>query len=144
MTQARDDDVARDEAKTFWDELHRDRDTADERPNPLLVETVEPLPSGAALDLGCGGGDDTVWLALRGWRVTAVDISTVAVDRVRDRAQELGLGHRVVTERHDLSRTFPGGACDLVSAHYLHTPFALPRSPVLRAAARALRPGVCY
>lgn len=139
--RARDDDLARDEAAVFWDELYLDRSTWGERANPLLVETARTLSPGAALDLGCGGGGDTIWLARRGWQVTAVDVSAVAVDRVRDRARDLGLGDRVRTHRHDLSRTFPGGTYDLVSALYLHTPFALPRSSVLRVAARALRHG---
>ena len=67
--------------------------------NTLLVETAGPLHPGAALDLGCGAGGDTIWLARQGWQVTAVDISTTAVERVRQRARELGLGSRVVTER---------------------------------------------
>jgi SAM-dependent methyltransferase len=131
-----------DEAEAFWDGHHRAHpQTAGERANPLLVETAGPLPPGAALDLGCGGGGDALWLARRGWQVTAVDISSVAVERLRARARELGLGDRVAAERHDLARTFPAGRFDLVSAQYLHTRFALPRNQVLRAAAHALRPG---
>lgn len=132
---------ARDDAAEFWDRLYRDRSTGAERANPLLVETARTLPPGAALDLGCGSGGDTIWLARHCWQVTAVDVSTVAVDRLRDRARGIGLAHRVRTQRHDLSRTFPGGTYDLVSALYLHTPFTLPRTSVLRVAARALRPG---
>lgn len=135
----RDDDPARDEAAVFWDELYRDRSSWGGPPNPLLVETARTLSPGAAPDLGCGGGGDTIWLARHGWQVTAVDVS--AVDRVRELARELGLAHRVRTQRHDLSRSFPSDTYDLVSAVYLHTPFALPRSSVLRVAARALRPG---
>jgi SAM-dependent methyltransferase len=131
-----------DEAELFWEGLYRARDGAwGERANPVLVEIAEPLRPGAALDLGCGAGGDTVWLAQRGWKVTAVDISTTAVEGVRERARELGIGERVTTEQHDLARTFPGGEFDLVSAQYFHTPFASPRSDVLRNAAQALRPG---
>ncbi|GAA0927093.1 class I SAM-dependent methyltransferase [Pseudonocardia zijingensis] len=129
------------EPADFWEHHHRARRIGSERANPLLVETAGPLTPGAALDLGCGAGGDALWLARRGWRVTAVDIAPTAVERVRSRAREFGLGARVVAERHDLAASFPAGAFDLISAQYLHTPFALPRSRVLRTAARALRPG---
>ncbi len=127
-------------AELFWDAhygAHRGGGPA----NPLLVETAGPLHPGAALDLGCGADGDTIWLARQGWQVTAVDVSTTAVECVGGRARELGLSGRVVTERHDLVRTYPGGEFDLVSAQYLHTPFTLPRNRVLRSAAWALRPG---
>jgi SAM-dependent methyltransferase len=130
-----------DPAESFWEKHYRARRAWGERANPLLVETAEHLSPGAALDLGCGGGGDTIWLARHGWQVTAVDISATAVERVRERTRELGLGERVATERHDLARSFPDGEFDLVSAQYFHTPFTLPRSQVLRTAARTLRPG---
>ncbi|MFC4561848.1 class I SAM-dependent methyltransferase [Nocardiopsis mangrovi] len=133
--------AAGDDAERFWERHYGARRAGGERANPLLVETAEPLPPGAALDLGCGAGGDTVWLARRGWDVTAVDISATAVERLRGRARDLGIGGRVTAERHDLARSFPAGDFDLVSAQYLHTPFPLPRSRVLRTAARALRPG---
>ena len=131
----------RDDAELFWERHYGTRVAGGERANPLLVETAEPLPPGAALDLGCGAGGDTIWLARHGWEVTAVDISSTAVERVRARARDLGVGSRVIAGQHDLARSFPGGEFDLVSAQYLHTPFPFPRSRVLRTAARALRPG---
>jgi SAM-dependent methyltransferase len=129
------------DAERFWDNLYDARRAGGERPNPLLVETVEALTAGAALDLGCGAGGDTIWLARQGWDVTAVDISGTAVDQVRKRAHDLGLADRVTAVRHDLSRSFPEGTFDFVSAQYLQTPFAFPRSEVLRTAAHALQPG---
>ncbi|KNE81256.1 MULTISPECIES: SAM-dependent methyltransferase [Streptomyces] len=134
-------DAADDEAGLFWERHYATRSGGGERVNPLLAETAGPLRPGAALDLGCGAGGDTLWLARHGWQVTAVDVSATAVERVRERARELGAGDRVTAERHDLARSFPGGEFDLVSAQYLHTPFPLPRSRILRTAARALRPG---
>lgn len=134
-------DAAGEPAGPFWDKHYRARSTWGARANPLLVETAEPLRPGDALDLGCGPGGDTIWLARHGWQVTAVDISSTAVQRVRERARDLGLGDLVRTQQHDLARSFPGGQFDLVSAQYLHTPFALPRDQVLRTAAKALRPG---
>ncbi|MFC9545159.1 class I SAM-dependent methyltransferase [Streptomyces sp. SID9913] len=129
-------------AVTFWDDVHAARpQAASPRPNARLVETAADLPPGDALDLGCGNGGDALWLAGQGWRVTAVDLSAVAVRRLTERAAGAGLGEQVSARRHDLSRSFPAGRFDLVTSHYLHTPYELDRATVLRRAAQALRPG---
>lgn len=130
------------DAVAFWEERYRDGGgPGADRPNVRLAEIVGDWPPGTVLDLACGPGGDTLWLAERGWRVTAVDISATATERLTERARERGLGDRVLAERHDLSETFPAGEFDLVSAFYFHTPFEFDRTPVLRAAAEALRPG---
>src|ERR1700733_6626996 len=62
-----------------WDErycLH----PADECPTPLLSSTAQTLVPGRALDLACGAGRNALWLASRGWQVTAVDGSSVAIE----------------------------------------------------------------
>ncbi|WP_371525394.1 class I SAM-dependent methyltransferase [Streptomyces sp. NBC_01283] len=133
--------AAEESAESFWERHYRSRRPGAARVNPLLAETASPLRPGAALDLGCGAGGDTIWLAEEGWQVTAVDISTTAVERVRERARELGIADRVAAEQHDLADSFPAGQFDLVSAQYFHTPLQLSRGRVLRTAARALRPG---
>ena len=51
------------------------------RPDGRLVAEVADLTPGRALDAGCGEGADAIWLARRGWTVTAIDISDVAVSR---------------------------------------------------------------
>ncbi|WP_067464212.1 SAM-dependent methyltransferase [Nocardia amamiensis] len=130
------------DAVTFWDGVYAARTPAiDPQPNYRLAETVSSLSPGVALDLGCGDGGDALWLARRGWHVTAIDISAVAVARLADLARTHGLADRVVAERHDLRESFPQDRFDLISAHYLHTPFDLDRATVLRLAAHALRPG---
>ncbi|PRY30557.1 class I SAM-dependent methyltransferase [Pseudosporangium ferrugineum] len=128
-------------AGAFWEGHYRRRRAWGGRANPLLIETAGELPPGTALDLGCGAGGDTIWLARRGWRVTAVDISATATAGVGAYARDRGLGGLVTAEPHDLARSFPAGTFDLVSAQYLHTPFPLDRARVLRKAAHALRPG---
>lgn len=130
------------EAARFWDELYGQRDQVwSGRPNPHLVDVAGPLPAGTALDLGCGEGADSIWLAGRGWRVTAVDISVTALDRAAARANADGVAALIDFRRHDLIRTFPEGAFDLVSAQFLQSPLDFPRDDVLRAAARAVAPG---
>ncbi|MEU0158695.1 class I SAM-dependent methyltransferase [Streptomyces sp. NPDC006261] len=133
------------DARTSWDGVYAARPVATApRPNVRLTETVADLPPGDALELGCGEGGDTLWLARQGWRVTAVDLSAVAVERLTALARSLGLGDRVTAERHDLGASFPESpedGFDLVTAHYLHTPYDLDRAAVLRRAAHTLRPG---
>ncbi|MEV0725616.1 methyltransferase domain-containing protein [Micromonospora purpureochromogenes] len=130
------------ETARHWDELYQRRERIwSGRANPHLVDVVDPLPAGTALDLGCGEGADAIWLAGRGWRVTAVDVSTTALDRAATEAATAGVAARIDFQRHDLTRTFPEGVFDLVSAQFLQSPLEFPRAEVLRAAARAVAPG---
>jgi SAM-dependent methyltransferase len=130
------------ETERFWEDRYRDRAQFGRgRPNAVLVDVATGSPAGAALDLGCGLGGDTVWLAGQGWRVTAVDVSPTALACVRADAEKAGLGPRIRTEHHDLTASFPNGRFDLVSAQYLQSPLAFPRQTVLQRAARAVSPG---
>src|SRR5690606_20979365 len=60
-------------------------------PNATLVAEVADLAPGTALDVGCGEGADAVWLAQRGWRVTGLDVSAVALERAARAAQDAGV-----------------------------------------------------
>ena len=67
-----------------------------------LVEGDNPLPTGKALDLGCGTGDNAIYLAKHGWQVTGVDFVAKAVDKARAKAEA---GKIPVTfERADATR----------------------------------------
>ena len=126
----------------FWEEHYRaSRRPSSGRPSGALVRFAGPLPGGTALDLGCAQGDDAVWLARRGWRVVAVDVSGTALARAATNAEAAGVSDLIEFERHDLASTFPDGRFDLVSALFLHSPVEFPRTQVLRAAARAVAPG---
>lgn len=107
--------------------------------NLRLAEVAGELPPGRALDLGCGEGADAVWLAERGWQVTAVDIAQTALDRAAAEAQARGLA--VDFQRHELPDTFPAGQFDLVSAQFLHSEVERDRPRTLRRAAEAVAPG---
>lgn len=124
----------------FWEQHYRAKEQIwSGRANAVLVSVVEGLPPGRALDLGCGEGGDAVWLASRGWDVTAVDISATAVGRTAAAAAAAGVAVRA--ERHDLSVSLPAGPYDLVSAQFLQSPVELPRAQVLRRAAETVAIG---
>jgi SAM-dependent methyltransferase len=121
----------------FWDDKYREQDQLwSGAPNGALLVEAADLPPGQALDLGCGEGADALWLAERGWLVTAVDISRVALDRAAAVA-----GDAKVSWTHgDLTATPPpAGAFDLVSALYFPLPRSAPRG--LRTLVAAVAPG---
>jgi len=75
-----------------WDERHRAASEQDDPiPLPLVIATASEMKPGRALDLACGAGRNALWLAERGWSVTAVDGSPAAIERVRSRAASRGL-----------------------------------------------------
>ncbi|GAA0915823.1 MULTISPECIES: class I SAM-dependent methyltransferase [Streptomyces violaceusniger group] len=126
----------------FWDTFYSAEDHVwSGRPNAALVREVTGLTPGRALDLGCGEGADAIWLARQGWRVTAVDVSQVALDRGAGHAASEGVGDRIEWQPHDLSVSFPAGTFDLVSTYFLHSWLELPRERILRSAAGAVAPG---
>src|ERR687891_347975 len=126
-----------------WDTRYRERDGAmwSGRPNGRLVAEVAAVTPGRALDLGCGEGADAIWLAKRGWRVTATDVSRVALDRAARQAAAEHVADRIDWQQHDLSISFPAGTFDLVTASYLPGTPEMPREQILRTAASAVAPG---
>ena len=130
------------EAQQVWEEHYAERNRVwSGRVNVRLAEVAESLPPGRALDLGCGEGGDAMWLAERGWHVTAVDISQTALDRAGADARERNLLERIDFQRHDLPHTFPVGTYDLVSAQFLHSMVEFDRPRLLRLAADTVTPG---
>jgi SAM-dependent methyltransferase len=124
-----------------WDARYSERDGVrwSGRPNGRLLAEVASLTPGRALDVGCGEGADAIWLARRGWTVTAIDISGVAVVRAREAADLAGAAVEWV--RGDALQTpFPAGSFDLVSMQYPALPKAAGEAAV-RALLGAVRPG---
>jgi SAM-dependent methyltransferase len=82
-----------------WDRQHAAR-YSDDRPSSFLVEILSsgdwPLSAGRALDVACGKGRNALYLAERGFRVTGMDISAVALAEVRRRAAGRALPVMVV------------------------------------------------
>jgi SAM-dependent methyltransferase len=128
--------------RAWWEERYRSAPGLwSGRANDALVAEVADLPPGRALDAGAGEGGDALWLAERGWRVTAVDLSEVALRRGARTAAERGLADRVEWRQADLTEQPPEpGAYDLVTAAFLHPPAEV-RQQVVAALAAAVVPG---
>ncbi len=130
--------------EAFWDQRYSSRTALwSGNPNPNLVAQATELAPGHALDVGCGEGADAVWLARRGWQVTAADLSGVALRRAAEHAAQAGAGiaERIAWLHADLTLTDPGKErFDLVSAQYLHLP-PEPRAALYRSLAAATAPG---
>ncbi len=123
-----------------WDRRYAERPLVwSAEPNGFLVAETQALPPGRALDLACGEGRSALWLAERGWRVTGVDYSGVALEKARRLAEQRGV--EIEWALADLVDYEPeAGAFDLVLLLYLHVP-AAERTPLLARAAAAVAPG---
>jgi 2-polyprenyl-3-methyl-5-hydroxy-6-metoxy-1,4-benzoquinol methylase len=130
-------------SKKFWDERYGSTTALwSGNPNPHLVAQVGALSPGTALEVGSGEGADAIWLAARGWQVTGLDISQVALDRAAGHAGEAGaeIAARITWQQADLLTWSPSGQFDLVTAHFIHLPGPARRSLHRRLAA-AVRTG---
>jgi 2-polyprenyl-3-methyl-5-hydroxy-6-metoxy-1,4-benzoquinol methylase len=128
-------------AAQFWEDRYAGRQVWSGKVNTALADLVSELPVGRALDLGCGEGGDALWLAERGWTVTAVDISPTAIARGRSMADERGLADQIEWIAADLGEWTTDRHFDLVSACFLQSPLPLERAAILRRAAEAVAPG---
>ena len=73
---------ARSDHAIDWDERYsRAERVWSGEPNGALVSEVTSLLPGTALDVGCGEGADAIWLAGLGWKVTAIDVTDIALGR---------------------------------------------------------------
>ncbi len=66
-----------------WDQRYREGEQVFETPSPLVVKFTGALAPGSAIDFACGAGRNARYLTGRGWRVTAVDGSSVAIGLLR-------------------------------------------------------------
>ncbi|WP_209561024.1 SAM-dependent methyltransferase [Frigoribacterium sp. PvP032] len=113
------------------------------RPNPVLVDEVSALTPGRVLDVGSGEGGDAIWLAGRGWQVTAIDIAQSALDKAAARAAEVDeeAAARITWEQHDLAEWAPAPrSVDLVSSQFMHLADPV-RAALFRSLAEAVAPG---
>lgn len=96
-----------------WDDRYRDADPVSAMPPEPLGERSDlagSIPTaGTALDIACGLGAQTLWLASRGLHVIAFDVSPVAVEQVRAAADMAGLADHVDARVVDLDDGLPEG-----------------------------------
>ena len=129
---------------TAWNQRYADSELVwSATPNIWVEQLTQDLPPGTALDIAAGEGRNALWLAARGWQVTAVDFSAVALERAASLAKEQ-LGDdagRLVTLEADVAAWVPQArSYDLVLVVYLHLP-KQQRSAIMSAAAEAVAPG---
>jgi SAM-dependent methyltransferase len=115
--------------RDFWDERwsaalgEHGAQLAQRPPNAYLTAAAGGLTPGTALDAGCGHGSEALWLAARGWHVTAVDFAAAALAHGRSTAAALGsdIAERIDWVEGDLATWGPeAGSFDLVSSLYVH------------------------
>ena len=122
-----------------WDERYAGTDLIwSAGPNQFVEAELEDLSPGRALDLACGEGRNARWLATRGWQVTAMDFSPVAVEKGRQLSEQSDDGVEWVVG-DALTAGLPA-ELDLVVIAYLQIPDD-ERATVVRRAFEALRSG---
>ena len=127
-------------SREHWDERYGTEELiwkAD--PNRFLVEELQALAPGRALDVACGEGRNAVWLASKGWHVTGVDFSRAGLAKAQRLATDRGVEVAWV-EADVVEWQPPSASFDVVVVLYLHLPAEQRRQALARAAA-ALAPG---
>ena len=134
--------------RSFWEgrwsqvlREHPDR-VGHRPPNARLSAEVRNLHPGLALDAGCGQGSDTLWLAGRGWQVTAVDFSATALAHARSTAEAVGadVADRIEWVEGDLAIWTPQPSrYDLVACLYVHAAGSV--EEMVRRMAEGVAPG---
>src|SRR3954464_10105171 len=103
-----------------WDERYAATDLVwSAEPNQFVAAESADLPSGRALDLAAGEGRNAIWLAQRGWTVTAADFSRVGLDKGRRLAEHAGVSDRIGWVLADATATDWAAEFDLVVVAYL-------------------------
>lgn len=115
------------EDRLHWDGVYAGRGPAD--PESVALPAVfspfeQEFPaSGRALEVACGRGGATVWLARRGLEATGYDASAVAIDQARELAEHWRVGDRCRFGVVDLDQGLPpGSAADVVICHRFRAP----------------------
>lgn len=104
-----------------------------------VVELARDLRPGTALDLGCGSGQNSIWLAQRGWQVHGVDIAASAIRRAQQAAATAGV--EAVFEVADVTTWRTRERYDLVISTYALPPRGPGRRHALEVARDAVAPG---
>lgn len=118
----------------------------DTLPPPEVQKLVATLPSGRALDLGCGYGRTSIYLAQQGWQVDGVDFVPQAIAEAKRRAAAAKALARIqfhVGSVADLH--FVDGPYDLaIDVGCMHSLSAKMQESYRDGLLRLLRPGAAY
>ncbi len=108
----------------------------DPDPSPVLLDYLDEIPDGRALDVATGTGRNALALAADGYAVDAVDKSRVGLQQARETARERGVADRIRWIQADIpTYCFPTATYDLVTISFYR---AVDRFPDIEA---ALAPG---
>lgn len=122
-----------------WDQRYSTKDLVwTGRANQFVEQHLADIEPGSAIDLGAGEGRNSVWLAQRGWKVTAVDFSQVGLDKALQLAADNNV--EISIECADATTFEPTDLVDLVVLSYLQLGQDDQRS-ILKRAVTWLRPG---
>lgn len=104
-----------------WNQRYRAGEQLFTEPSPLVTHFSQELKIGRALDLACGAGRNSFYLAKQGWHVTAVDGSPLAIEILQQRAreQELNVDARVADLEHSEFEIEPGAYDLICDCYYL-------------------------
>ncbi|AQT78702.1 SAM-dependent methyltransferase [Mycolicibacterium litorale] len=111
-----------------WDDRYAGRAGAVAGLPQLFARYADAFPTaGLALDVACGPGAVSAWLAGRGLTVLGVDVSPVAVEQARQLAASTGVGDRCRFEVADLDEGLPPGPrADVIVCHLFRDPRLYP------------------
>jgi SAM-dependent methyltransferase len=123
-----------------WDRRYAVRELVwTSQANRFLIQEIDGMTPGRALDLACGEGRNAIWLAERGWKVTGVDFSKMGLEKARQLEDARGVHPEWIAA--DLLEYRPErDAFDLVIVFYLQVPEA-ERTPIITTAASAVAAG---
>jgi SAM-dependent methyltransferase len=126
--------------RQLWDERYAEPGFVyGTKPNDFLASVAEQIPTGPVLSLGEGEGRNAIFLARLGYDVTAVDQSEVGLEKLQQRADELG--YRIQTQQADLDNfQIDESVWAGIVSIFCHLPPSI-RVPLYDAAKRGLRPG---
>ncbi len=121
-----------------WNSYYESNEEPWTKPDATLIAEAEGLSPGKSLDLGCGEGAESLWLAEQGWQATGLDYAPAAIATFERLAGERGSVVRGVVA--DMFAYAPDDTYDLIYLGYIHVR-PVERTRMLNMAAAALAPG---
>lgn len=112
--------------REVWEQRYRSGDYSPrEYPSPLVLENIDWLPEGNALDLATGHGRNALFLAEQGYDVQAIDIAPAALEVAAHRADERDVSVEWITADID-EFDLPTNSYDVITLSYYYNFNKLP------------------